>query len=132
MRGSARRRRRTATRRQIAGIGRRNKMTVRSDRAEGARMRRAAARIGRGVSGIGCGAGGRREAGHRVALGLHALPIHDVVLLLQRSWAKGAPPALPMMPRAPPEAAPIAAPFAGVACSRADTGTKPRSERCTQ
>ena len=132
MRGSARRRRRTATRRQIAGIGRRNKMTVRSDRAEGARMRRAAARIGRGVSGIGCGAGGRGEALHRVAVGGHALPIHDVVLLLQRLLRKRC------ATRAADDAEGAARgranrrPFAGVACSRADTGTKPRSERCTQ
>ena len=94
-------------------------------------MRRAAARIGRGVSGIGCGAGG----GEKLSTELPWAAMHCPYMMSYcccSDCAKGAPPAPPMMPRAPPEAAPIAAPFAGVACSRADTGTKPRSERCTQ
>jgi hypothetical protein len=65
-------------------------------------------------------------------VGGHALSIQDVVLLLQRLVRKRC------ATRAADDAEGAArgrangGPFAGVACGRADPGTKPRSERCTQ
>ena len=65
-------------------------------------------------------------------MGGHALPIHDVVLLLQRLLRiRGAI-------RVADDAEGTARcrangrAFAGIACGRADPGTQARSERCTQ
>jgi len=65
-------------------------------------------------------------------VGGHALPVHDVVLLLQRLLR------IRCAIRVADDAESAARrrangrPFAGIACGRADPGTQPRSERCTQ
>jgi len=72
------------------------------------------------------------RAARAVAAGGHALPIHDVVLLLQRLLR------IRCASRVADDAEGTARgranrrPSAGVACGRADPGTKPGSDCCTQ
>jgi len=82
------------------------------------RMRRRIVIIRRQIAGIGRGARRRGEAGRRVAAGGHALPIHDVVLLLQRLLRIRC-------------ASRVADDAEGTARGRADPGTKPGSDCCT-
>src|SRR5262245_8378957 len=78
------------------------------------------------------GARRRRGADHRVAVGGHALPIHDVVLLLQRFLGKRCATRAADDSEGASRRRANGGPFAGVACGCADPGTKPRAERGTQ
>ena len=75
---------------------------------------------------------GRGEAGDRVPVGGHALPVHDVVLLLQRLLRIRRAIRVVDDPEGAARGRANRRPFAGVACGRADPGTQPRSERSTQ
>jgi hypothetical protein len=84
------------------------------------------------TAGIGRSARRWGDVGHRVAVGGHALPIHDVVLRLQRLLRIRCANRVANDAEGAARGRANRNPFAGVACGRADPGTKRRSERCAQ
>jgi hypothetical protein len=64
-------------------------------------------------------------------MGGHALPVHGIVLLLQRLVRIRCAIRVADDPEGAARGGANRRAFAGVACGRADPGTQPRSERCT-